>query len=151
MITIAPTKRPPDDFGSGEFGASRDNGKRTHNGIDFECKPGDKIVSPCSGHVTKIGYAYADGVGGLNSKEPKYRYIEITTKNEITHRVFYVEPKVMAGQTVTTGKTIIGTAQNIAARYSTAKKTMNNHVHYGVKVNGEHVNPEHLINTETKP
>jgi murein DD-endopeptidase MepM/ murein hydrolase activator NlpD len=57
-----PTGRPMrehDAYGEGEFGASRDGGARRHEGVDYDATPGQAVVAPISGFVSKIGYAYA--------------------------------------------------------------------------------------------
>lgn len=132
MVTVILQKRLPDDFGSGEFGASR--GSRTHRGIDYMCDPGAIVASPVTGEVTKLGYPYGDDLS--------YRYVEVTTEVGARHRMFYCEPGVKVGDLVASGDPL-GAAQDIAKRYNTDSKKMNNHVHYEIKaVHGAFVNPE---------
>jgi murein DD-endopeptidase MepM/ murein hydrolase activator NlpD len=80
------------------------------------------LHSNTAGVVTKIGYPYEDDLS--------YRYIEITDNSNYKHRYFYVCPAVKVGQRITAGK-MIGTVQNIAARYTKNGK-MRNHVHYEI-------------------
>lgn len=110
-----------DSEGSGHFGSSR--GGRPHNGTDFAAVPGQQLISPVSGKVTKIGYPYGDDLS--------YRYIEITTEDKLRHRFFYVSPIfwVQVGVDIACGQTI-GTVQNVSARYS---NKMMPHVHYEIK------------------
>jgi murein DD-endopeptidase MepM/ murein hydrolase activator NlpD len=132
MINVILNKRAPDAFGSGEYGASR--GSRTHVGVDYACSAGASIASPVDGEVTKLGYPYGDDLS--------YRYVEVTAANGAKHRVFYCEPSVSVSDLVSVGDKI-GEAQDIAKRYNTADKQMNNHVHYEIKdVYGNFVNPE---------
>lgn len=106
-----------DAFGSGDFGASRDGGKRTHEGVDYVVAPGGSVRSPISGEVARLGYAYR-GVGG-------YRIVEIVnSETKIKARILYVAPTVKVGDVVTAGQEI-GTAQDLNTRYP----GITNHVH----------------------
>ena len=131
MILAKLPHRAPDDYGSGEYRASR--GNRLHNGIDYQCAAGAEIVAPVTGLVTKLGYPYGDDLS--------YLYVEITDHAGERHRVFYVDPHCDVGDTVMFGVSVIGVAQNVAAKYT--KGHMNNHVHYEVKSpDGSYRNPE---------
>lgn len=132
MIKSTLPKRGVDDWGDGEFQASR-GGLKKHKGIDYACYPGTAIQSPVNGLVTKLGYPYADDLS--------YRYVQIKTEDEKKHRFFYVEPSVKVGDYVHFGD-CIGEAQDIAGRYSTPNKVMKNHIHYEILVNGKPINPE---------
>ena len=132
MIGVALEKRGTDDWGSGEFGVSR--GDRTHKGIDYACLPLKKVMSPCQGVVTKVGYPYADDLS--------YRYVEVTDDDSYKHRVFYISPLVEVDDIVVVG-TILGEAQNISARYTKINKVMKNHIHLEILDKHDHpVNPE---------
>lgn len=131
MILAKLPHRAFDDYGSGEYHASR--GNRLHNGIDYQCSPGTEIVAPVTGRVTKIGYPYRN--------DTATRYVQITDAKGEHHRVFYVEPRCKAGDAVTFGVSVIGVAQDIAAKYTNGH--MNNHVHYEVlRPDGGYRNPE---------
>ena len=134
MIRILPPIRS-DSMGAGYFGAPR--GSRTHKGVDFACYPESKILTPCSGEVTKIGYPHASGVGGASDDEP-YRYVEVTNAAGEAHRVFYIKPTVQKGDVVLEGRDVIGFAQDVRTRHGQA---MTPHVHYEIRVNGEFVSP----------
>ena len=109
--------RGPDTFGSGEFGASRDGGKREHEGVDYVVAPGAPVHSPIAGEVARLGYAYR-GEGG-------YRIVEIVnSETKIKARVLYVAPSVKVGDVVVAGQEI-GVAQDLNARYP----GITNHVH----------------------
>jgi peptidoglycan LD-endopeptidase LytH len=106
-----------DEFGCGAFGSRRDRGGRRHEGTDFDATPGQTVVAPISGYVTKIGEAYVD--------DGRYRFVEIT--NPALHyqaRAFYVDPSVEEGQTVRLGQPI-GRAHSLEPRYP----GITNHVH----------------------
>lgn len=116
-----PTGQEPRDhdaYGSGEFGASRDGGARRHDGVDFVARPGQTVVAPISGYVTKIGYVYA-GDGNL-------RFVEITNPAlKLEARAFYVRPDVKVGDTVYVGQTI-GEVHSLQRKYPGG---MTDHVH----------------------
>lgn len=106
-----------DAFGSGDFGARRDAGKRRHHGVDFVAAAGAAVRAPISGEVSRLGYAYR-GVGGL-------RVVEIVNpETKYTARVLYVSPTVEVGDVVIAGDEI-GTAQDLSRRYP----GITNHVH----------------------
>ena len=126
--------RGTDAWGDGSFKASR--GTRVHKGIDYESTPGDAVFSPIDGTVTKLGYPYAPG------DEITYRYVEVTDADDNKHRVFYIEPSVSQGAAVDTN-TVIGIAQDIAAKYSTPDRVMKCHAHYDIiDKNGDLIDPE---------
>lgn len=133
-------KRLNDPTGEGHFGASR--GSRTHNGQDYACEPGTEIYAPVWGKVTKLGYTYGSGYGDAdpNSGEGEpYRYVQITDRDGLKHRVFYVKPSVNLGETVKTND-IIGVSQDITLRYPGSG--MINHIHYEIMVRrGEYIDP----------
>lgn len=125
--------RRADDFGSGFFMAKR--GKKPHKGLDLIVIPGENVYAPISGKVTKIGYAYADDLS--------YRYVQIAN-SKYRVRLFYVDACTEVGDFVTAGDNV-GTAQDIAKRYTTAKKTMKNHVHIEVYINGQLTDPQNYF------
>ena len=133
--------RGSDAWGSGEYGASRGDGKRTHHGIDLITEPDDEILSPVKGRVSKLGYPYAPKPGDPIT----YRYVEVTDYRGNKHRVFYIEPTVAVDLHVDT-HTVIGLAQNIAGKYSKPTKVMKNHCHYEIIGNtGDYVDPEEFL------
>jgi murein DD-endopeptidase MepM/ murein hydrolase activator NlpD len=110
--------RGVDAYGSGQFGAERDGGKRKHHGVDYVATPGDWVEAPIAGVVTKYGYAYR--------KDSELRYVEIkNAETGMIAKVLYVDATVADGSTVAAGE-IIGTAQDLAERYPGG---ITNHVH----------------------
>lgn len=110
--------REHDAYGEGEFGASRDGGVRRHEGVDYDATPGQAVVAPISGFVSKIGYAYA---GDMDLK-----FVEVTNPAlGYVARVFYVDPSVEVGQAVRLGA-VVGRAHSLQAKYPGG---MTNHVH----------------------
>lgn len=116
-----PTGKPMrahDAYGEGEFGASRDGGARRHEGVDYDAAPGQKVVAPISGFVSKIGYAYAG--------DTDLKFVEVSNPAlGYVARVFYVDPTVEVGQAVRVGA-VVGTAHSLQAKYPDG---MTNHVH----------------------
>jgi murein DD-endopeptidase MepM/ murein hydrolase activator NlpD len=106
-----------DAFGSGDFGAIRDAGKRRHHGVDYVSEPGAAVLAPLSGKITRIGFAY--------SGHEELQYVEIVNpETNVTARVLYVSPSVAEGDLVTAG-VVLGAAQDLTGRYP----GITNHVH----------------------
>ena len=126
--------RGHDDFGDGQFGARRDGGSRSHEGVDYIAQAGQDVKAPISGYVTKIGYAYA-GSSDL-------KFVEITNPAlGYVARAFYVTPGVEVGQAVRLGDTI-GQDQSLQGHYP----GITDHVHLEVmEPGGERVNAAGLI------
>ena len=142
MIAAKLKLRGADSWGDGSFKASRGLDKngdvKLHKGIDYACLPGQEIMSPCVGQVTKLGYPYPYTSSGTN-----YRYVEITDLTGLKHRIFYITPTVDLTQQVTV-LDVIGISQDISAKFHDPKrKPMINHVHVEVLgLDGEPINPE---------
>ena len=131
-----PTIRAQDDWGEGHFGADRNGGKRTHNGVDLVASPGASVTAPISGEVKKTGQVYRSG--------RQYDYVEIETRGGHTVRVFYVSPdqSMQPGTLVVAGKTTLGTVQDLTLRY----KDITNHVHIELRSpSGRIMDPTPLI------
>jgi len=133
---ISPTARgvrTSDKWGYGTFGASRTktvNGvikKYKHNGVDFICVPGQGIVSPIDGRVTRIARPYARGTfSGL-----------VIDGTRIRIKMFYFNPLPdIVGKAVMKGQ-LIGHAQNIGEVY----KDITPHVHLQI----DSIDPELLL------
>jgi len=122
--------RGEDPTGHGYYGAKR--GSRKHKGLDLVAAPGDAVLSPIHGVVTKLGYPYANNLA--------FRYVEITND---TYRVWlmYVAPEVKVGDRVFEGQRV-GEVQDIAGYWD---PKMKNHVHYQVWKHGLLTDPEPLI------
>jgi murein DD-endopeptidase MepM/ murein hydrolase activator NlpD len=139
-----PTGKAPrghDRYGEGAFLASRDGGSRRHEGVDYVAAPGQDVVAPMSGYVTKIGCAY---VGDANLK-----FIEITNPAlGYAVRAFYVNPEVRIGETVEIGEAI-GTAHSLQRKYPGG---MTNHVHLEIiDKRGRRIDSTKLIMAEYRP
>jgi murein DD-endopeptidase MepM/ murein hydrolase activator NlpD len=130
-------ERVHDDYGSGAFGSSRDGGERRHEGVDYVSRPGQVVVSPLSGYVARVGFAYSD--------DSTLRTIEIVNPAlKYVAKVLYVSPTVEVGQAVAVGAPV-GVAQSLAVRYP---GNMTNHVHLQIaRQGGPWINAERLIPT----
>lgn len=139
-----PTGQAPrehDDFGDGYFSASRDGGARRHEGVDYAGTPGQTVVAPLSGFVTKIGYAYAD--------DQNLEFVEITNPAlGYVARVFYVDPSVQVGDAVHLGAPV-GKLDSLQDRYP----GITNHVHLELMQNGQRFDAQTVITAkmETVP
>lgn len=103
-----------DASGCGAFGSGR--GARLHEGEDYTVSPGESIFSPISGNVIRYPFPYG---GDLS-------YTGILIENaRHSVKIFYMAPSAPIGSAVSAGQ-LIGTAQNISAKYSSP---MTNHIH----------------------
>lgn len=127
-IMISPTGKGPrkwDKHGSGAYGAPR--GGRAHKGVDYVCVPGQVVVSPIAGTVTREARPYAEG---------PWSGVVIESPN-ISVMLFYLAPDpAVIGRVVAQGAPI-GTAQDITEKYP----GITPHVHLQV----EGVDPQLLM------
>ncbi len=122
-----------DSMGQGHFGAPR--GKRTHNGTDYLCDPGQMILAPISGRVSGPVTAYR--------LDRRWKGVRITG-GRCTVLLLYVKVlPLVVGQKVMAGCPI-GKAQDISQKYGGGMKP---HVHLRV----EKCDPELLMKKEKKP
>jgi murein DD-endopeptidase MepM/ murein hydrolase activator NlpD len=125
--------RGVDAYGSGDFHAERDGGKRIHEGADYIAEPNATIYAPITGVVTKIGYAYA--------KQTALTFVEVTNAaSNLVSRVLYVDPSVAVGDAITAGAPI-GLAENLQKRY----RGITNHVHVQIAANRTYLDPANLL------
>jgi murein DD-endopeptidase MepM/ murein hydrolase activator NlpD len=130
-------------YGSGAFGASRDGGKRTHEGVDLLADPGTSAVAPLTGKVTYIGNPYKPDVIAKNPALGNLQFVQITDENGNHAQVHYVTPSVKFGDKVVAGQTPIGTVQNLNPAYP----GIPNHVHLQLLQGRDKVNPTpYLVN-----
>lgn len=120
---VAPTLegkiRGKDRWGDGGFGSSRtrkDNTQSTHQGTDFVSQPGERILSPISGTITRTDVdPYGDG---------RYSGVIIRDDEGNETKILYIDPKLPPGSRVEAGENI-GTAQDLSSKYP----GITNHVH----------------------
>lgn len=125
--------RGHDAFGDGFFHARRDGGSRPHEGVDYAARPGQEVEAPISGYVTRIGYAYPG--------DERFRYVEIENPALSLHaRVFYVDPEIQVGQSVSLGSPI-GTAHSLQSRYA----GITDHIHLELERGGRKIDAQTVI------
>jgi len=123
--------RGDDPTGHGYYGAKR--GNRKHFGVDILATPGDKIVIPFSGVITKLGQVY--------KATTLFRYVEVTS-DVYRARLMYVLPeKLKINQRVFEGH-LMGYAQDVASYWDGG---MLNHIHYQLWKHGLLTDPEPLL------
>jgi len=106
-----------DGAGSGHYGASR--GNRRHNGIDYFCIEGQKVVAPFALRIIRVARPYADSeLSGIQWEA-----------GISSGKIFYFKPyEKLIGKTVKTGQAI-GIAQSVTERYGFP---MSDHIHFQV-------------------
>lgn len=111
-----------DNQGAGHFNAPRTGGRR-HDGIDLECDPGQEVLSPISGTITRVAYPYA---GDLS-------YTGCVIENgRVTVKIFYIKPNLsLIGTDVIAGQPI-GLAQDIRRKYGLSSGMLA-HIHLEVE------------------
>ena len=137
MLRIIAPNRGNDCYGSGAYHASR--GTRIHKGVDKSCYKDSLILAISAGHVTKIGYPY-------NPSHPikgHLRYVEITDKDDLRLRYFYVKASVSVGEKVLKGQ-VIGKSQGLGEIY----KGITDHIHLEIlDKNDVECNPDFYVST----
>jgi hypothetical protein len=117
--------RGTDAFGSGAYGSSRKKANGTeykHQGLDIVAEVGATVKAPFDLTFVRKAYPYA---GDTNYTGGVYNF------DEGEMRIYYISP-------VTTEKNfkqgeVIGTTQNISAKYSTSSKKLTNHIHIEIR------------------
>lgn len=126
--------RECDKYGCGHFGAprGRKNHRKSHQGLDISMAKGQKVFSPIDGKVVRKAHPYADDLSwsGILIKGTG-RFSGVSVK------VFYMEPTIAIGETVSKGDTI-GKAQDIGGRYP----GITPHIHLELRLAGLVVDPK---------
>ena len=124
--------RGKDPRGNGGFGAARVD--RQHMGTDYSGVPGQTVIWVCSGEVVKIGYPYSDDL--------RFRYVAFKTDEGHYVRQLYVKPfrEITIGMPVKVGWDA-GILQALHGRY----QSITNHCHVDIQLDGQYIDPEHLI------
>lgn len=133
MGTFAPIllggmrSRKCDSWGFGHFGAPRTG--RFHRGLDIAASPGDHVLSPIQGNITREVTVYSD--------DSTYRGVVILGAGSFSGyevRIYYVLGltcgSVRPGQ-------FIGTVQDLSGRYP----GITNHIHLQVGHGGRWLDP----------
>lgn len=119
-----------DQWGSGQFLASRDDGKRKHLGLDIRAEGGTILLAPIGGIIIERVFPYM----GAN------RYSGIVVKGtgpwaEYELTIYYLDAYTLlqfkAGEP-------LGIVQDITKKFP----GMQNHIHIEVRKNNKLINPE---------
>ncbi len=133
-LPVSPASMRNDSMGAGHFGASRDGGSRSHNGIDLLVAEGQPVASPIDGVFTRYARPYANDArydGLLITGTGRYSGYEV--------KLFYLNPlPALLGQTVAMGDTI-GIAQAISRKYGSG---MRDHIHLELRHEGVLIDPQ---------
>lgn len=139
FVTQTVKVRGRDNYGSGEYGASRDGGKRQHKGLDIVSNSGQAIYAPILGDVTVTRAYSVDSNATKEAMKKDLQCVKITdSAKKIVVKLMYVKATVRNGF-VSQGQ-IIGYVQNLGNLYP----GITNHVHVEYLVNGNKVHPEEL-------
>ena len=106
-------KRGCDAGGCGNFGASRDNGSRTHEGLDILCVPYNEVFAPFDGIIEREVDPYGDG---------RFSGLQIyVAELDLTLKIMYFEPSaIYSGQNINMPILkgyVLGYCQNISNKY----------------------------------
>jgi hypothetical protein len=120
-----------DSIGLGHFGASRDGGLRSHDGIDILVYKSQPIYAPFNGTLTRRYYPYAN--------DKKYFGMEVISEvGEFKMKIMYCVPLAdKIGIYVKKGE-LIGYAQAISEKYS---PLMRDHLHVELYQAGDLIDP----------
>lgn len=123
--------------GSGGYLAPRrnpDGTTRAHNSLDISSQPGQGVVAPTSGQISRINYAIYDPDTGAGLS-----YVQISTDQGHMVRTLYVDPAsgLEVGQNISAGQ-YMGSAEDLHSHYSS---TMPQHVHVDINIGDVNMNP----------
>lgn len=129
-ILVRPLKSRGTDhrWGSGQFGAPRDNHRRKHAGLDVVADPGDLVFSPIDGEIVREASPYFPFSGVLIRGNGEYAPYEV--------KLFYVKVKGFMCGSVKAG-TLIGSVEDLRWKYP----GITNHVHVEVRCMGKVISP----------
>ena len=126
------TRRGCDGGGCGNYGASRDNGTRKHEGLDILCEVGGKVFAPFDTIVQREVKPYAS--------DARFNGLQLFAKekNIILKIMYFKALSHLVGQTIKAGA-LIGYAQNISEKYGASVPP---HLHIEIFKNGVQIDPE---------
>jgi murein DD-endopeptidase MepM/ murein hydrolase activator NlpD len=116
-----------DNAGNGNYQSSRIG--HVHQGIDLVCTPGQNILAPFAGRISRQANPYAN--------DATYKGLEyVSNDGTMKLKLFYVN-NFSVGTAFSTGA-VIATAQNIALKYGGG---MLPHIHVELRINGTVIDP----------
>jgi len=132
-IVLPTQKMRNDTLGLGHFGASRDGGTRTHEGVDILVYEGQPLYSPFEGILTKEFYPYSG-----DTRFYGFDLVGTGRFEGLKVRIMYCRAiKDKIGKAVKAGE-LVGYAQKISKKYSVLMK---DHIHVEVYEAGVLVDP----------
>jgi hypothetical protein len=127
--------RGRDKYGSGEWHASRDNGKRRHDGLDLVSVPGQPLLSMSLLRILRRADPYPD------SKDATLTGVMLELLDPafegITMRLLYVEPVGHLFGKMCPPRVVIAHAQSLQHLYP----GITNHVHVDMWLGGQRIDP----------
>jgi Peptidase family M23 len=137
-IVIGGNKLREAGSGSGNFGASRGGGKRSHLGVDISAIHGETVFAPISGKYTRVVKPYPN--------DTRYHGVEIvgldgTEWAGYKVKLMYCQPTITVGTSVVAGQPV-AVAENVVEKYG---GNMKNHLHTEVFKDGEQVDHTTLL------
>ena len=140
---VTPFKlRGKDVFGSGAFRSSRSKhkGVKYHQGLDIKTNVDQPILAPFDLLFKRLAYPYLTSAGVVDKKWKGGLY----KHEDGTLKIFYMNP-IINKLNFKQGD-VLGYAQDIAGKYSSANKKMINHIHLEMRDSkGKLLNPTNYV------
>lgn len=133
MVIFAPFIRPRDPWGEGYWHASRDSGRRRHEGIDLVCWPGTPVVAPLMCRVVREARPYAD--------DSRYSGLMLEVFEGLEIKIFYLQPSDNIIGTKVRIVDVIGHAQDLRKKY----EGITPHLHVEAWFGGGRVDPSRFL------
>lgn len=114
----------------GAYGASRDGGSRSHNGIDIPVGKGHQVYAPEAGTITTRG---SNATGGGNT-------MVLTTDKGVKYTFMHLDSYDVKGGRVDAGMGIAKTGNSGTRKVGGGG--YKDHLHLEVEVNGKKINPK---------
>lgn len=121
--------RIQDKFGSGEYGASRDRGTRSHKGIDIITSSGEEVYAPFEANIIRQTFPYKN--------DPSYEGVVLQGTGKwkgYEAKVFYVTG-LLSGP-VKEGM-LMAHAQDLTKKYP----GITNHLHFEIRLDNSTIDP----------
>lgn len=133
--------RSMDAWGGGSFGAPREGKDDGHPGVDIVGKPGDRVLMPMPSQIVHIGIAYKGEVMGSIHLKGHGDYEGWRIK------LFYAQAEMPRYAMLNRGFHL-GVLQDraaLATRRNPTRGPMINHLHLGLWIDGEIVDPTQFL------
>ncbi len=125
--------RGHDEWGDGAFHASRDEGRRLHEGIDLVAWPRTPFLAPLACRVVREAAPYPN--------DPRFSGLLLDIGQERQVKVFYIAPiRDLLGGDVAAG-TVLGHVQDLRDKY----RGITPHVHVELWSEGKRIDPAEVL------